>query len=110
VHKYQQPQSYHAPKQVSASHFLVAFLLVIKVASKALDGWLARGYAVVAPDYQGLGTPGGHPYIPEGAQVSATPVVPCAQASIGQPFFGGVPFGNKIKADATKLQIWVSKL
>ncbi len=30
-----------------------------EVASKALDSWLARGYAVVAPDYQGLGTPVG---------------------------------------------------
>lgn len=27
-----------------------------------LDHWLDRGYAVVATDYQGLGTPGGHPY------------------------------------------------
>ncbi|QEE26276.1 MAG: alpha/beta fold hydrolase [Rhodanobacter sp.] len=30
---------------------------------KALDWWLAQGYAVVATDYQGLGTPGGHPYM-----------------------------------------------
>ena len=30
---------------------------------KALDWWLANGYAVVATDYQGLGTPGGHPYM-----------------------------------------------
>ncbi|WP_341258628.1 MULTISPECIES: alpha/beta hydrolase family protein [Gordonia] len=28
-----------------------------------LDTWIARGYAVVATDYEGLGTPGGHPYI-----------------------------------------------
>ncbi|MBO1076656.1 lipase family protein [Roseomonas marmotae] len=28
-----------------------------------LGGWLARGYAIVAPDYQGLGTAGGHPYL-----------------------------------------------
>lgn len=34
-----------------------------EVASKALDSWLARGYAVVAPDYQGLGTLGAHPYM-----------------------------------------------
>lgn len=34
-----------------------------QVAAKALDAWLARGYAVVAPDYQGLGTPGRHPYM-----------------------------------------------
>lgn len=28
-----------------------------------LDHWLAQGYAIVATDYQGLGTPGPHPYI-----------------------------------------------
>lgn len=28
-----------------------------------LNSWLAAGYAVVATDYQGLGTPGPHPYL-----------------------------------------------
>ena len=28
-----------------------------------LGFWLSRGYAVVASDYQGLGAPGGHPYL-----------------------------------------------
>jgi acetyl esterase/lipase len=28
-----------------------------------LNGWLAAGYAVVAPDYEGLGTTGPHPYL-----------------------------------------------
>jgi len=28
-----------------------------------LNGWLREGYAVVATDYQGLGTPGPHPYL-----------------------------------------------
>jgi acetyl esterase/lipase len=28
-----------------------------------LNHWLDQGYAVVASDYQGLGTPGGHPYL-----------------------------------------------
>ncbi|MDP3737852.1 MAG: alpha/beta fold hydrolase [Hyphomonadaceae bacterium] len=28
-----------------------------------LNHWLKQGYAVVASDYQGLGTPGGHPYL-----------------------------------------------
>lgn len=28
-----------------------------------LASWVARGYAVVQTDYQGLGTPGGHPYV-----------------------------------------------
>ena len=30
---------------------------------KYLDAWLAQGFAVVATDYQGLGTPGPHPYM-----------------------------------------------
>ena len=30
---------------------------------KYLDTWLAQGFAVVATDYQGLGTPGPHPYM-----------------------------------------------
>ena len=34
-----------------------------QITAKALNTWLARGYAVIAPDYQGLGTPGGHPYM-----------------------------------------------
>lgn len=34
-----------------------------QIAAKALNAWLARGYAVIAPDYQGLGIPGGHPYM-----------------------------------------------
>lgn len=28
-----------------------------------LGAWLAAGYAIVATDYQGLGTPGAHPYL-----------------------------------------------
>lgn len=28
-----------------------------------LDSWITKGYAVVQTDYQGLGTPGGHPYV-----------------------------------------------
>lgn len=37
-----------------------------------LNAWLAQGYAIVATDYQGLGTPGGHPWMtvrPEGWSV-----------------------------------------
>lgn len=40
-----------------------------KLVDAALDPWLARGYAVVAPDYQGLGTPGGHPYMNAASQL-----------------------------------------
>ncbi len=28
-----------------------------------LDAWVAHGFAVVRTDYEGLGTPGGHPYL-----------------------------------------------
>jgi len=37
-----------------------------------LNAWLSQGFAVVATDYQGLGTPGVHPYLlwrPEGTSV-----------------------------------------
>jgi pimeloyl-ACP methyl ester carboxylesterase len=33
------------------------------VIDPTLDAWVARGFAVVQTDYEGLGTPGGHPYI-----------------------------------------------
>ena len=39
------------------------------IADKALDAWLSKGYAVVATDYQGLGTPGGHPYMDATSQL-----------------------------------------
>jgi pimeloyl-ACP methyl ester carboxylesterase len=32
------------------------------------DAWLKAGFAVVAPDYQGLGTPGVHPYLQREAE------------------------------------------
>lgn len=38
---------------------------------QALDPWLARGYVVVATDYEGLGTPGGHPYMDAASQLHA---------------------------------------
>jgi hypothetical protein len=28
-----------------------------------LDGWLSEGFAIIATDYEGLGTPGAHPYL-----------------------------------------------
>ncbi len=33
------------------------------LATAMIDHWLSRGFAVVATDYEGLGTPGGHPYM-----------------------------------------------
>lgn len=38
-------------------------------ALQALSPWLEQGYAVVATDYQGLGTPGGHPYMNANSQL-----------------------------------------
>lgn len=40
-----------------------------EVIDGALDSWLMRGYAVIATDYQGLGTPGMHPYMNAASQV-----------------------------------------
>ncbi|MGE2832716.1 lipase family protein [Mycobacterium sp. SMC-4] len=34
----------------------------VALVNPMLAGWVERGYAVVQTDYQGLGTPGGHPY------------------------------------------------
>ncbi len=55
-----------------------------QIAAKALNAWLARGYAVVAPDYQGLGTPGGHPYM--NAQSQLHTVVDAVRATHLQPY------------------------
>ncbi len=35
----------------------------VGLVTPVLDDWVTRGYAVVQTDYQGLGTPGGHPYV-----------------------------------------------
>ncbi|WP_106399332.1 alpha/beta hydrolase family protein [Actinocorallia populi] len=35
----------------------------VSVTAAYLDRWVARGYAVVQTDYEGLGTEGGHPYM-----------------------------------------------
>ncbi|HVY88143.1 MAG TPA: lipase family protein [Hyphomonadaceae bacterium] len=55
-----------------------------------LNHWLDQGYAVVASDYQGLGTPGGHPYLatkPEAFSVldSIRAVQGVADYHIGKP-------------------------
>lgn len=34
-----------------------------EVVDPILDAWVAKGYVVVQTDYEGLGTPGGHPYM-----------------------------------------------
>lgn len=35
----------------------------VNLMNASLDQWLAKGYAVVKTDYEGLGTPGSHPYL-----------------------------------------------
>ena len=45
-----------------------------------LNTWLEQGYAVVASDYQGLGTPGGHPYL--AARSQAYSILDSARAAL----------------------------
>ena len=49
-----------------------------------LNTWLGQGYAIVASDYQGLGTPGGHPYL--ATRPEAYSVLDSVRAALG-----GVP-------------------
>ncbi|TNC16250.1 alpha/beta hydrolase [Methylobacterium terricola] len=46
-----------------------------------LDQWLSQGYAVVATDYQGLGTPGPHPYLQ--SRSAAYSVLDSVRAALG---------------------------
>jgi pimeloyl-ACP methyl ester carboxylesterase len=48
-----------------------------------LGHWLKQGYAVVASDYQGLGTPGGHPYL--ATKPAAYSVLDAIRAVQGDP-------------------------
>ncbi len=70
-----------------------------------LNTWLAQGYAVVATDYQGLGTPGPHPYLagrPEAysvldsvrAVLKAFPDVANQVVIVGQSQGGGAAFAT----------------
>ncbi len=51
-----------------------------------LNHWLSQGYAVVASDYQGLGTPGGHPYL--ATRPEAYSVLDSIRAVQSQPGYG----------------------
>lgn len=80
--------------------------------TKYLNHWLAQGYAIVASDYQGLGAPGGHPYLatkPEAYSVLDS--IRAAQAKadynlskkvvlVGQSQGGGAAFATAAVADA----------
>jgi pimeloyl-ACP methyl ester carboxylesterase len=70
-----------------------------------LDAWLDQGFAVVATDYQGLGTPGPHPYLatrPEAYGVldsiraarEAFPAVANKVVIVGQSQGGGAAFAT----------------
>jgi pimeloyl-ACP methyl ester carboxylesterase len=56
---------------------------------KYLNAWLDAGFAIVATDYQGLGTAGGHPYL--ATRPEAYGVLDAARSARGQ---GGV--GDKV--------------
>lgn len=56
-----------------------------------LAAWLAEGWAVVAPDYEGLGVPGHHPYLV--ADSGAEGVLRAAQAATEVDGAGVVPGG-----------------
>jgi pimeloyl-ACP methyl ester carboxylesterase len=70
-----------------------------------LNAWLQQGFAVVATDYQGLGTPGPHPYLavrPEAysvldsarAVLKAFPTIANSIVVIGQSQGGGAAFAT----------------
>jgi pimeloyl-ACP methyl ester carboxylesterase len=77
-----------------------------------LNHWLAQGYAVVASDYQGLGAPGGHPYLAtRPAAYSVLDSIRAVQASpdyklsksvvlVGQSQGGGAAFATAGEAAA----------
>ncbi len=47
-----------------------------------LNSWLSQGYAIVATDYQGLGTPGPHPYL--NVRAEAYSVLDSVRAALAQ--------------------------
>ncbi|WP_198588017.1 alpha/beta hydrolase [Geodermatophilus chilensis] len=49
-----------APSQVTPQASTYGYLSGV---NETLDDWVAAGYVVVQTDYEGLGTPGGHPYL-----------------------------------------------
>jgi pimeloyl-ACP methyl ester carboxylesterase len=76
-----------------------------------LNAWLSQGYAVVATDYQGLGTPGPHPYIetrPEAYSVldsirsvqRSQPHLSKAVVIVGQSQGGGAAFATAALASS----------
>ena len=80
--------------------------------AKYLNHWLDQGYAVVASDYQGLGVPGGHPYL--ATRPEAYSVLDAVRAAegftkyglskkvvlVGQSQGGGAAFATATEASA----------
>ncbi|MEV4004582.1 alpha/beta hydrolase [Actinomadura sp. NPDC049753] len=63
----------------------------LSVTESYLDKWVANGFAVVQTDYEGLGTPGGHPYLNGVSEANAvTDIVRAARSAdrrIGRDWF-----------------------
>lgn len=79
--------------------------------TKYLNHWLSQGYAVVASDYQGLGAPGGHPYLAtRPAAWSVLDAIRAVQAGdmpvtdavvlVGQSQGGGAAFATAAMAES----------
>lgn len=63
----------------------------LSITEPYLDQWVANGFAVVQTDYEGLGTPGGHPYMNGASEANAvTDIVRAARSAdhrIGRDWF-----------------------
>jgi alpha-beta hydrolase superfamily lysophospholipase len=102
-----------APSRANASDPASAFVSYIY---PDLNAWLAAGYAVVQTDYQGLGTPGKHPYlIGEAEGRSVLDIVTAARQldpKIGRRFLisGHSQGGQSALFAASEAQSWTPKL
>ncbi|MES9536196.1 MULTISPECIES: alpha/beta hydrolase [unclassified Actinomadura] len=63
----------------------------LSITESYLDRWVANGFAVVQTDYEGLGTPGGHPYMNGAGEANTvTDIVRAARSAdrrIGRDWF-----------------------
>jgi alpha-beta hydrolase superfamily lysophospholipase len=102
-----------APSRNSATNPATAYISYIY---PDLNAWLAAGYAVVQTDYQGLGTPGKHPYlIGEAEGRSVLDIVSAARQldpTIGRRFLisGHSQGGQSALFAASEAQSWTPKL
>ncbi len=102
-----------APSRNSSTNPATAYISYIY---PDLNAWLAAGYAVVQTDYQGLGTPGKHPYgIGEAEGRSVLDIVSAARQldpKIGRRFLisGHSQGGQSALFAASEAQSWTPKL